>query len=105
MFERGSLIEDLRYICYLCWLVSAMTSPSDKLGQLLSLFLKPFWRSRNAFRDKFRHKNYFTENFEAKWTKSFNIRAKIKINICQCVTLGRRVCFGSQDLMFVGGAF
>ena len=30
---------------------------------------------------------------------------RVKMNICQCVTLGRRVCFRSQDIMFVGSAF
>ena len=51
---------------------------SEGACALLSL-AKCAIHSPDGFRYKFRHQNYFTENFEAKWTKSFNIRAKIEL--------------------------
>ena len=84
-------------------MVSAMTSPSDKLslvrrfdclwsrlGDQEMLFAINFdIKLRSKVDQKFQHKS---EN-------------RVKMNICECVTLGRRVCFRSQDSMFVGSAF
>ena len=82
-----------------------MTSPSDKLGLLFWLFMKAFWWSRNAFCDKFRF-SLLCWNF---WfTLLRNLMSKSRENDVAhslSVTLGRRVCFRSQDLMFVGSAF
>lgn len=45
--------------------MSAIMSPSNKLGPLFLLFFRPFSQSRNGFGEIFLPKKYFTDNIEA----------------------------------------
>ena len=69
-------------------LVSGMTSSSTKL---YLLFLRPFWCSKKPFCNRFWQEKDLTENLEAIWTISFEIRVKIEIQ--ECLSLSRQVCF------------
>ena len=59
------------------FLLLAKGGRSPRVVWVLCRCMERVGDQKNGFRDKFIQEKYFKENFEASWTISFKIRAKI----------------------------
>lgn len=85
--------------------MSAIMSPSNKLGPLFLPFFRPFSQSRNGLGEIFLPKKYFTDNIKQFWTSSSKIRTKIEMKEHLSGRLTSQTSlFRSRD-MFVRSAF